>query len=79
VANRWDIELQAMQVGRLKVPMRYWPFFSRWLGDVDDQFSEKQDWLANLPAMEIRTNNFLKLELKIYNYPDPGVLNEARR
>jgi hypothetical protein len=78
-ANRWDVRLKSMYVGRMEIPAKYWSSAERFLGEVDSGFSEKYQWLSQLPAMEIKTNMSLKLELKLYNYSDSNVLKEAQR
>lgn len=77
--NRWDFRLRSMYIGQMRIPERYWTQAGRWLGETDGLFAEKTEWVTKLPAVQIWTNDFLKLELKLYNYPDTNVLKEARQ
>jgi hypothetical protein len=77
--DQWNLRPSSMQVGRLEIPKRFWGHVERFLAGVDKPFASGRQWLCQVPALEIRTNDFLTLEVKLYNYPDPSVLNEARR
>ena len=77
--NQWDLRLRSMYVGQMRIPERYWTHANRYLGETDKLFTERTKWFTSLPAVQIWTNDFLKLELKLYNYPDTNVLKEARQ
>ncbi|HOW63945.1 MAG TPA: hypothetical protein P5186_24070 [Candidatus Paceibacterota bacterium] len=77
--GQWDLHPTDMQVGYLEIPKRFWGQVEGVLGSVDKPFDVSRRWVSELPALEIRTNDFLTLEVKLYNYPDPNVLDEARR
>jgi len=78
--GRWDLHLLSMFVGKQRLQPWSWIYADRLLGEVDQPFAGKHQWLTELPAMEIRTNELsLKLEFKLYNYPDTNVLREASK
>lgn len=80
VSNRWEAELSAMTLGRQRVPRWAWPWAEKVLGQISQPFHNKFNWLANAPAVEIKTNDLsLRLELKLFNYPDTNVLIEANK
>jgi hypothetical protein len=44
------------------------------LGEADLKLEAPFAWLQALPAMQLKTNEFQKIELVIYNYPEPMAL-----
>jgi hypothetical protein len=70
-ANQWSFEVEAMQVGSLRIPPKYWPLVQDWLGKADEQLSEPYRWLLSLPAVDIQTNEVNRsLELRFYTEPN---------
>jgi hypothetical protein len=76
--NQWRFEVSGMRLGKLNIPSRFWPQVQGWLAEADQELAPRLDWLAHLPAMEVVTNELQKIpELKLYNYPEPGVAQRA--
>ncbi len=79
-SNHWALTLRSMHIGDMEIPPRYWPRVEAMLGTVDQVFTKESTWLAQLPAVEVRPNEFSRNpELRLYTYPDPAVLQQAKR
>ncbi|MBI2925415.1 MAG: hypothetical protein HYY24_06890 [Verrucomicrobia bacterium] len=79
-SDHWALTLRSMRIGDVEIPPRYWPRVETMLGGVDQVFTEESAWLAQLPAVEVRPNEFSRNpELRLYTYPDPAVLQQAKR
>lgn len=64
-----DFRLASMSVGQLQIPRVLWPQVQAAFADVDDLFTHQAVWLANVPAVEIKTNVFsLKPEVRLFTY-----------
>lgn len=67
--NSPKLATKSMTLGKLEVPLRYWPFVNRELGEVDRVFAEDRRWVEKLPRLEIRTNNQSAApELRLYTH-----------
>jgi hypothetical protein len=76
--DRWTLNLQAMRIGDLDVPPRWWPRVQAALGQVDEVFTAESAWAAQLPAVELRANEFSQSpELRLYTYPEPAAWPRA--
>jgi hypothetical protein len=78
--DQWTFALRSMRVGDVDVPRRFWPQVQGFLGGVDEVFVKQSNWVAQLPAVELRPNEFSQSpELRLYTYPDPSVVQQATR
>ncbi len=78
-ADHWVFPVQSMQVGKLEIQPRCWPFVNRFLGGADQAFSKQFDWLAHLPGLEIAENELSRRpELRLYTYAAKAVGREAK-
>lgn len=72
-AGQRAVEVEAMQVGSVRIPPRYWPLAQKWLGPADEKLTEPYHWLMSLPGLEIQTNELSRdLELRLYTAPQRG-------
>jgi hypothetical protein len=73
--GRWTLELHGMRIGEVDIPARYWEKVQTWLAAADALFAEDCSWLAELPAVELRPNEFSRNpELRLYTYPEPAAM-----
>lgn len=77
--DQWTLALQAMRIGDVPVPPRWWARAHALLGPVDDTFSADRAWLSRLPAVELRANEFSQSpELRLYTYAESAALQRAK-
>lgn len=78
--EQWKFETTAMRVGRLAIPQRFWSKIEQPSGAVYNELSKPYQWLLNVPALDLTTNQFnRKPELCLYNYPAPEVLQKYKK
>jgi hypothetical protein len=67
--GRCTFNLKAMKVGRVKVPKPLWDTVETSLGNVDGMFTDRFDWVTQMPALELKTNAAsFKPELRLFTY-----------
>lgn len=77
--EQWKFETLAMHLGRLAIPQRYWSKIEPPSGSGQNELSKPYQWLLNLPALDLATNEFNRMpELVLYNYPAPEVIKKYK-
>jgi len=67
--NGWTVKLESMRVGNLDIPEQYWGHVSKLLGEGDNLFEERKNWLKSLPLVTLAQNDVTKNpEFRLYTY-----------
>lgn len=77
--GQWVFDTTSMSLGDVDIPRRYWPQIERWLGDADQVFTTKSNWVRVLPALELHPHEITQTpELRLYTYADTNALRRAK-
>lgn len=75
----WGFETLSLKLGRIQIPEDRWHLLERFIPDGLKQFKAQTQWIRNVPAADVAWNEWThRPELRLYTYPEPGVLHAAR-